>query len=280
MLPMLGSAPAALRFGGQYLYWGLDLSRVDPTGFGQPRAFPRLPRALLVYCSADDYADVQSWAASTWASTFRPRRIEVGVSSTPGNFPFLRGIPTEGIVSTDRTDTFWTPVQTTSVFPANLVFGGRVMIATITKYRVAWQPDNGTGLMNALSDYVVYRTNAPSPAPSGFDEYPDPADPPGFPYAGFTVFASNAALHVAGLSSVAYRFRKFLHVFYQGDEEADPISAPDGTDSSIVPESAMTALMGGSPYLARKPYTAGDLSGVLSTIATDAVNFLASGDSS
>lgn len=279
MLPILGSAPAALRDGGSYLYWNLDFSRIDPHGFGQPRAFPRLPRALLIYCSADDYDAVQEWAAAAWAAKFLPRRIEVGVSVAGGDFPFLRGVLTEGLVSTDRTDTFWTPVQSTSVVPPERVFGGRVMVATITKYRVSWRPDNGTGLLNVLNDYVVYRTNAPDAAPSGFDEYPDPADPPGFPHAGFTVFASNAALHVAALSSVAGRFRKFLHVFYQGDEEADPISAPDGTDSSIVPESAMTALMGGSPYLARKAYPAGDLAGVLDTIATDAVEFLGAGDS-
>lgn len=280
MLPMLASSPSALRDGGSYLYWNLDFSRIDPHGFGQPRAFPRLPRALLIYCSEADYDAVQEWAATAWATKFLPRRIEVGVRAvTSGDFPFLRGILTEGLTSTDRADTFWTPVLSTSVVPPQNVFGGRVMVATITKYRVSWRPDDGTGLLNVLEDYVVYRTNAPDVAPSGFDEYADPADPPGFPQAGFTVFASNAASHVAALSSAAGRFRKFLHVFYQGDEEADPISAPDGTDSSIVPESAMTALMGGSPYLARKAYPAGDLAGVLDTIATDAVEFLGAGDS-
>ena len=272
--PLAGLRQAVIWHRGTLEAQGLlDFDLVQPrllepdNPWGESGSLPRVPRVLVVVVSLSDFPVVDAWADTVFPA-FRRRQISLAVVRGR-SIPFRQGLPIGEVGSVDQDGTFKNPKLTAEEITPSLYRGGRIMVASITKYRVAFLPDDGSS-GNNLADYFFPATNGSDPAFPGYDQYPD-SDGPN-PLTGFTVFSIDAAADLAAMRAAADRLVDFRHTFYQSTAESAG-SGVGATDSSLIPESALDALLDGDSRLSRQPYDPDDMSGLLDRIRDDALDF-------
>lgn len=252
----------------------LDSSDVQPRllepehPWGEPGSLPRLPQVLIIVASAADFPAVEVWADEVYPA-FRSKLVSIAIVRG-GSFPFRQGLPVGETGLVDQDGTFKNPkLAVADEISTSLYRGGRIMVASITKYRVAFLPDDGSS-GNNLADYFFPSTNGSDPEFPGYDQYPD-SDGPN-PLTGFTVFAVDAASDLAAMQEAASRLVDFQHIFYQSTTESQG-SGVGATDSSLIPEEALDDLMGSDPRLSRQAYDPSDMGDLLDRIRDDAMDF-------
>lgn len=213
---------------------------VSGSSWGNRGALVRIPKALVLVAHDSVFTEAD-------ASPLFNAMIDMDVSVARGRgdifHPLAFGGPLgEDVLGGDPARGGLLP----SMLANNLFRGGKVLVATITAYRVAFVP-TATNDSPRSDDY--FRINGASD---------------------YTIYTSDAADHLSKIRTALQKYDKFRSIFYQASQE---YTFSPGVTSSMIPDSSLNALLGGDPRFQRTSYSPGGYASVFSSIISVAANF-------
>lgn len=230
-------------------------------GWGVKGSLLKVPKVIFLDCYDETFAT--AWLNANFESLFGSAGI--AVRSGGNSFPFLAGCPLDRVDSVVQDGA---PINPRFVFvPAatDLFRGGEVFNVVISPYRTRFvgttpsDPQIGSDYTTPGDDTTSF---------GGYDFFPDSGGPN--PHEGFYVASGPAADDLANMNAIADRCFKWKTVFYQADAEYPGLGV-GATDSSLISESALNALLG--PRTFRVPFSSGNLTDAFSKMQADALAF-------